>query len=221
MLQSNPYTTGQKLPFHHRLFSGFSGRWLLLLAGMILAGTGCKKDAIPQPPATPEPPSVTYFDLGNRIVDGIRRGYPIDFTGDARIDVIFDIYLVGDPIEKADKLRWTIITSGHSYLPVRWDEAIPVFGKNNVIPFENFNAFEWYPACEILLMERKEFENGTILWSGDWLNVTKKYIPLSVTMLGKRHNAWIEISTDQDAQTLTVHRAGVGKIPEVSIIAGQ
>lgn len=188
----------------------------------LLLASSCKKDKqFIAPPPEPENPAVTIFNYGNRVIHYTGNGSLIDITGDGKGDVLFDLYLVGDPIEKTDKWRWTVVTSSRTYLAIDLLNEIPVLSKDSIIPLEDFEGYEWYPANEGNLMERKEHEDGRITWSGKWLNVTKKYIAVSPIIDGKRYNAWIEISTNSTAQTLTIHRAGVSKVPDVAIKAGK
>lgn len=206
-------TPSKKIP-------GLQGSLYLLLAALVLFTTSCKKDKKTLPPPGNENPAITYVNLGNREIHYTGQGVLLDLTGDNRTDVLFDLYRVGDPVEKADKWWWTLVTSRETYLAISPENEIPLLSKGNLIPFENFNEYEWWVANEGNLMERKEHEDGRIAWSGRWLNVTAKYAAVSIMINGKRHNAWIEISTNNITQTLTIHRAGISKIPEVAIAAG-
>ena len=199
---------------------GLQGSLFMLLVALVLFTTSCKKDKQPLPPPGNENPAITYINLGDREIHYTGQGILLDLTGDNRTDVLFDLYRVGDPIEKVDKWWWTIYTGRETFLAIDRDNEIPLLSKGNLIPFENFNEYEWWVANEGNLMERKEHEDGRIVWSGRWLNVTTKYVAVSILINGKRHNAWIEISTNNITQTLTIHRAGISKIPEVAIAAG-
>jgi hypothetical protein len=145
----------------------------------------------------------------------------VNLIGNEQPELLFDLYRVGDPIEKADKWMWTVVTGSRTYLAIDLQNEIPVLNSGNSIPVQNFGEYEWFPANEGNLMVRKESEDGSISWSGRWLNVAKKYIAVSPAQDGKRYNAWIEISTNSTTQSLILHRAGVSKIPDVAILAGK
>jgi hypothetical protein len=205
---------------NHNQKEGYFHILFILIAAVSIFSTSCKKDKQTLPPPEPGNPDITYIDLGNRVIHYTGQGVLLDLNGDNRTDVLFDLYRVGNAGERADKWWWTLVTTRETYLAIDTDNEIPLLSKGNLIPFENFNEYEWWVANEGNLMERKEFDDGRVTWSGRWLNVTKKYVAVSITIEGKRHNAWIEISTNSIAQTLTIHRAGISKIPEVAITAG-
>lgn len=184
--------------------------------------SSCRKENVkPAPVPEPTAPEMKYYDLGNISLHYNGEGSAIDITGDGKADVLFDMYRVGDPVERADKWLWTVVTSSRTYLAIDPANDIPLLSKANDIPLDNFDNYEWFVANEGNLMQRKENENGHISWSGKWLNVNRKYIAVSPLIDGKRHNGWIEISTNSNTQTLTIHRAAISKEPGIAIKAGK
>jgi hypothetical protein len=215
-------------PLHIKPATGYPNYWLnksklahcMLAFCVALLFSACSKDKVILPPPVNEEPNIRYIDFGNREIVLGTDGVPLDLTGDNRTDVLFDLYLIGDGINMIDKWTWSIITSRFGYLPVSLDDALPVMEKGDNIPLENFNGFEWYVANEIILMQRFENLTGQISWGGQWMNAQKKYLPISLLIEGERYNGWIELSASTTDQKLTLHRAGLSKLPNTAIKAG-
>lgn len=192
---------------------------LFLYCVMLFMLASCGKEPLPMPTAPPHPP-MAHFPLHNKTIHYNGTGLTVDLSGDGRADVLFDVTRIGDPIAKADKWWFTVLTNRSTYIAVNPYNETPVMEKEDIIPINNFFGFEWYVANEALLMERREFENGNITWNGRWLNADRKYIPLSVIRDNRRYNGWVEVSGSERNGTLTLHQAAVSQLPDVAVKAG-
>jgi hypothetical protein len=196
----------------------FSGSIIL----SFIAFTSCKKDLVVQPPVpTPEPiVEMQYTNLNNAEVKYSPSGIWVDLDNDNRPEVLFEVMLVGDFINKKDMYRFNIVTSIRTNVPVNINEQIPVFQKGATIRVENFDGTNWYGASEITLIEKMVFENSLVVWGGNWLSVQKAYLPVQLFKNGKLHNGWIELTADHQNEKLILHRAAISKEPEKIIRAG-
>jgi hypothetical protein len=193
----------------------------LFLIAMI-GTTACKKEAIVIPPVSLPSPEVemVYTELNNAEVKYMRPGVWIDLNKDNRADVLFEVMRVGDQINRYDRLLFNIVTSIRVSVPVNINEQIPVFLKNANIPLENFEGINWYGGSEVDLIQKAIFENGTVVWRGNWLAADRGYLPVQIVIEGKRHNGWIEITANSGNERLVIHRAAISKEPEKIVKAG-
>jgi hypothetical protein len=188
----------------------------------LIAFTSCKKAPVVQPPApTPEPVvEILYTNLNNAEVKYNPSGVWVDLDNDNRPEVLFEVMLVGDFINKKDMYRFNIVTSIRAAVPVNSIEQIPVFQKGATIRIENFGETNWYGGSEITLMEKVVFNNRPMVWQGNWLNVQKSYVPIQLNKNGKFHNGWIELTADHGNEKLILHSAAITKEPNKEIKAG-
>jgi hypothetical protein len=182
----------------------------------------CKKEPVVQPPVpAPEPVvEMLYTNLNNAEVKYSPSGVWVDLDNDNRPEVLFEVMLVGDFINKKDMYKFNIVTSIRTNVPVNSNEQIPVFQKGATITTANLDGTNWYGASEITLMEKVVFENNAIVWRGNWLMVQKSYLPVQLYRNGKWHNGWIELTADHQNEKLILHRAAISKEPEKVIKAG-
>ncbi|HSK14163.1 MAG TPA: hypothetical protein VK907_13175 [Phnomibacter sp.] len=194
---------------------------LLVLLFAVLFTASCKKEKVIPPVHKPEEITYKYFDLKDHQIPWWGSNMAIDVNGDKKAELFFTKQLVGDAINKVDKRQWLITSNFYTYLPVNAMETIPVLEKDSNIPFSNFNGYNWYNASSIVLIERVEDIHGHFTWNGAWLNHQKKFLPFQVLEGHKRYNGWVEISTDQYAEQIILHRAAISNAPNVDIIAGK
>jgi hypothetical protein len=193
---------------------------LIVIFLIVLAS--CKKDPVLQPPVPiPEPlTEMLYTNLNNAEVKYSPSGVWVDLDNDNRPDILFEVMLVGDFINKKDMYRFNIVTSIRTNVPVNSNEQIPAFQKGALITMANLAGTNWYGASEITLMEKVVFANNAVVWQGNWLTVQKSYLPVQLYRNGKWHNGWIELTADQQNEKLILHRAAISKEPEKIIKAG-
>jgi hypothetical protein len=198
----------------------------LFLSGFVMlsfiAFTSCKKDQIVHAPVpNPEPVvEMLYTDLNSAEVKYSPSGIWVDLDNDNRPEVLFEVMLVGDFVNKKDMYKFNIVTSIRASVPVSSSEQIPVFQKGAIIRIEGFDGTNWYVGSEITLMEKVIFENRAVVWRGNWLTVQKSYLPVQLNKNGRWHNGWIELTADHQKEKLILHRAAISKEPEKTIKAG-
>lgn len=198
--------------------SSFSNLIFLFL----IALASCKKDPVVQPPIPkPEPVvEMLYTNLNDAEVKYNPSGIWVDLDNDNRPEVLFEVMLVGDFINKKDMYKFNIVTSIRTNVPVNSNEQIPVFQKGATIRIENFEGTNWYGASEITLIEKVVLQNNAVVWRGNWLTIQKSYLPVQLYKNGKWHNGWIELTADHQNEKLILHRAAISKEPEKIIKAG-
>jgi hypothetical protein len=190
---------------------------LFIITGGLMAACTKKSPEVP----VPQPPvEMVYTDLNNYQVEYRQRGLTIDVNNDGRSDLFFGVQLVGDQINKIDKRQYVAFSSLFTALPVNSNDQVMPMNSNDMIPLNNFNGNNWYEATEIILIERNEFENGTIVWRGNWLDSERKYLPFQYWDNNKRYNGWVELTADQNSERLILHRMAISKHPEKEIKAG-
>lgn len=193
---------------------------LIILAVVALAS--CKKEPLPKPLPQPEPMvEMIYTSLNDESIYYQQGGLALDVNNDAKADLFFDVQLIGDHINKVDKRQFIILTSIYTSLPVNINEQVAPLNANDMIPLGNFNGNNWYNASEIILMERNEFANGSIIWRGNWIDRGKKYMPFQIVKNNERYNGWIELTADKTGERLVLHRMAISKESEKDVKAGK
>lgn len=93
--------------------------------------------------------------------------------------------------------------------------------RNEIIPVENFDGYDWNLVLSVMLVERWEDVAGNITWYGNWKAAVKKYLPFQLTINNKKHNGWVELSIDITNQKVVLHKAAYTRYPEKEIKAGE
>lgn len=196
---------------------------LFITALIVLSA--CKKDPVSpvaQPQPQPQPVvEMVYTNLNNREVKYLQSGVSLDVNKDGRADLLFGVQLVGDNLNAVDKRQFIILSSITTALAVHINEQIIPLKEKEIIPLSNSNGNNWYVASEIILMERNEFANGTILWRGNWVDRGKMFLPFQVLKNNQRFNGWIELTADKNSERLVLHRMAISKEAEKEVKAGE
>ena len=187
----------------------------LIFAFALFALASCKKDEQKVPA-----PEMVYTNLMDKAVKHNEAATLIDLNQDGTKDISFGTLAVGDPISKLDKWQYRIGSDIETRLPVNNQEQVPMLTKDQPIPLQNFSGYTWYEASSIILMQKNISDELPVFWSGLWVNVNRKYIPLQLKKEGKHYNGWIEISTDINQERIILHKAAITKEPEKEIWAG-
>jgi hypothetical protein len=192
--------------------------YVLLVAVALFS---CSKKDVVQPDPVPDPnhPNMQYTDLQNAEV---KRGktQSLDIDGDGTKDFAFGVYLVGDAINKEDKIRFAAFSSLAKNLFVDGNNLSPVLSKGQVIPLNGQSPYEWYEISEVLLIEKIIGMVKPPYWQGPWDNMKNKYFSLQVKKNGMRYNGWIELSFDKQDEKIVLHRAAICKEAEKEVKAG-
>lgn len=197
-------------------------RLYVLLVALAL-GSCSKKDVdLPALKPTPIPnplPNMQYTDLHNAEV---KKGkyQAIDLDGDGVKDFSFGTYLIGDALNKEDKLRFAAFSNIDKHLLVDDDNASPVLSAGDVVPVQGVAPYEWYQISEVLLIEKVTGMVKPPYWRGAWNDRKNKFFPLQILKNGKRYNGWIELSFDAQGERLILHQAAISKEAETEVRAG-
>jgi len=192
---------------------------ILLVVAVSL--NSCKKDRVIQVPIPTDPPvEMIYRDLHEKEIKYAQPATIIDLDEDNTSDIIFFVWLVGDPVMQQDKRQFRVSSGINTNLAVNTAEQVPALLKDDNIPLSNFNGYSWYKVSSVILVQRIEDVNGNISWDGTWQGVTKKYLPFQLLKNNQRFNGWLELSVDIANEKLVLHRLAISRHAEKVIKAG-
>ena len=193
-------------------------RPIIIAVVAIFGLSSCNKTTDPAP--APPVQGMDVTELGNREIKYNTGSIVLDLNKDNKLDLVFGVLLVGDPISKIDKRQFTVVSGLETKLPVNEGEETPVLVKNDTVFNDNFRGYNWFEASSITLIERLETVGGGITWRGNWKDISRSYLPVQVMKNQQRFNGWVEISTNIAKEAIILHRAAISKIPEKNILAG-
>lgn len=182
---------------------------LSLLLLVLLVAAGCHdKEELPPPVNTPGP-SMRYTELNDKEV---KKGQAqvIDVDHDGKMDFVFFVTYIGDPIFKQDKVRFSLGSNIHSLLFVGDDNNSPVLSKGALISSTNQAPYEWFILSEVFLAEKIITDENPPFWQGPWKDVKNKYISIQVKKEdGTGYSGWIEFSFDTAGDKIILHKAAI------------
>lgn len=190
-------------------------RRLVIILSFIIVLSSCKKSVDPVTTIPVQEMEVT--DLGNRELRYNTGSVVLDLNKDNKIDLVFGVLLVGDPIYMEDKQQFTVVSGIDSKLPVNESEQAPALNRDDTVFLENFRGYNWFEISSITLIERIQNAAGVITWLGNWKEVSRSYLPVQVVKNNQRFNGWVEISADISQERLILHRAAISKKAETNI----
>lgn len=180
---------------------------------------GCGK-TVPPNPLVETHPQMSYIDLHDTaIVFGKGASFDLDLNGQK--DIAFFTQLVGDPIYQQDKRQWLATGSIYTYFPVNTAESIPVMQLMDSIPIKPFSGYNWYNASEIVLTQQIISMNIPPYWTGDWKDVTRRFMPVQIERNNALYNGWVELSFNTSSEKLTLHKAAICMEANKTIKAGK
>ena len=189
-----------------------------LFIAVVSAVISCRKEKQENPGPLPDT-GMEYYDLSGKEI-AYNQSVSLDLNHDNRKDIGFGTLLVGDPVEKQDKVQYIVYSDIYSYLPVDAEENTPVHNRNELIPVENFGNYNWYNAAFLVLAQKIVPLTGDDYWTGKWRNSSHKYLPIQIRADNKRYNGWIELSFDMNDQKIILHNAAISKRAEREVKAG-
>jgi hypothetical protein len=174
-----------------------------VLPGLMFAS--CHKDPIPSPDKPPPPMNYTEF---HDLELPFGHGYSIDLDQDGLKDLFFSSYLVGDPLDQADKHQFYFGTSPFTFSPVDDNEETPALAAGAPISDSSFPGHHWYNAS-LILAQKIIKENIPDSWLGNWKDRSHRFIALRVHQQDKPFFGWIELSFDIPGEKVLLHRAAL------------
>jgi hypothetical protein len=181
---------------------------LYLLLFVMVVAAGCHDKEELSPPVIDPAPAMKYTELNNREVK-FRQAQLIDMDNDNKVDFVFYVLPIGDPIFKQDKNRFLLGSLEHSFLYVSEKNHSPVLNKGAVISSSNQLPYEWFEVAEVFLGEKITENDNSFHWEGPWKNVNNKYISVQVKKNDQRYNGWVEFSFDTAGEKIILHKAGI------------
>ncbi|MFT3843467.1 MAG: hypothetical protein QM725_00290 [Lacibacter sp.] len=166
------------------------------------------------------PEGMTYVNLNNRTVAFQQGPVVLDIDHNSETDLIFSVWLVGDPILEQDKRQFRVSSGIHTRLAVNANEETPVMGIGDRIYLSAFNGYNWFEVSSIILVQRVEGLYGPIFWTGNWQAAYHRYLPFQLVRNGQRYNGWIELTVDISQEKIILHKAAYSNLPEKKIRAG-
>ena len=188
-----------------------------IFAGALVS---CKKNPVNNLPV-PQPPAVMdYIDLGNKEIRQQAPAFFIDLNKDGKIDLHFGTMLVGDAINKQDKLLFLAGSDIETKLPVNTSEQAPALNQAATIPINDFDGYTWFEASSVELVRKVTGMDAPVFWEGNWKAATRKYLPVQVIKNNQRFNGWVELTVDIVNEKIVLHRAAISKLGEKAIQVG-
>lgn len=181
----------------------------ILSAIIVLSFFSCTKENMP---------SMHYRNYDLDISYG--HSNRIDLNEDGAYDLMFNVYLIGDPIAEQDKLRFAATSFVNGFVLIDEEGKSPIMSKGEVITAKNMIPYVWYEVNQVYLSQKIMSKTDT-WWEGPWKDVNHKYFALQVKKEGRLYNAWVELSFDTANEKLIVHRSGISLQPDVSVNAGE
>lgn len=166
------------------------------------------------------PEDMTYVNLNNRTVAFQQGPVVLDLDHNYENDLIFSVWLVGDPILEQDKRQFRVSSGIHTRLAVNANEETPVMGVGDMIYLSSFNGYNWYEVSSIILVQRVEGMYGPIFWTGNWQTAYHRYLPFQLVKNNQRYNGWVELTVDLEQEKIILHKAAYSNLPERKIRAG-
>lgn len=166
------------------------------------------------------PEDMTYVNLNNRTVAFQQGPVVLDLDHNYENDLIFSVWLVGDPMLEQDKRQFRVSSGIHTRLAVNANEETPVMGVGDMIYLSSFNGYNWYEVSSIILVQRVEGMYGPIFWTGNWQTAYHRYLPFQLVKNNQRYNGWVELTVDLEQEKIILHKAAYSNLPERKIRAG-
>ncbi len=163
---------------------------------------------------------MNYINLNDRAVAYQQAPVGLDIDNNNETDLVFSVWLVGDPILEQDKRQFRVSSGIHTRLAVNANEETPVTGKGEKIFLSSFNGYNWYEVSSIILVQRIEGIYGPVFWQGNWKTANRKYLPFQLLKNNQRYNGWVELTVDIAQEKIILHKAACSKLPEKNIRAG-
>lgn len=188
---------------------------------MVVLMAGCDKE--PLAPVQPEPepvPATEKMELNKSVKFGSGT-FRLDIDKDGTDDLLFGYMLVGDAMLKVDRYQLIAVSPFTVAMPINDREEVALLEKSQPIPMQQNSGFEWYNASSPVLFEKIVSNTSAPVFWGPLTRPGRKYLPLQVFRQGKVYNGWVEISADPEQLTVNIHRAGISKVHERSVRAGE
>ena len=190
------------------------------IAALLFFFAACRKSEQLTPLPEEQLPQMEVSNLADKAITYGQPGFAIDVNKDGRLDLFFGVQLVGDPLAQVDKRQYFAQSDIYTNLLVTPSEQTLPFNLNEKIEVENFRQSTWYNASSINIMERVEHVSGSIVWNGNWLGLSRRYLPFQLLKNNQRYNGWVELSAEPENGRLVLHRAAICKEAEKEIRAG-
>lgn len=165
-------------------------------------------------------PPMKYRDLNNQIV-GENGRVILDLNEDGKNDFRFSEWEYASNAHNAMIQEFYVFTYEDAYTLTDWHEFTQALNKDQVITVQAPLNYEWANVSQTKFVQQIRPTGGPNSWHGPWKNVQHKFLPVQITIAGKRHNGWVELSMDVDRKELTLHRAAWSEKPGVHILAGR
>jgi hypothetical protein len=183
-----------------------------------ITAVSCTKE---KPPVITEPsPVMKYVDLRNSAVTP-HKHYALDLDGNGTIDLYFSTTLIGDPIQKQDRLDYEVTSAVFANLQVIDNSEIGKrMNKGDVISRIAAEGFMWYDITHLVLAEKVTGEIGAPFWQGGWKDASHHYLPVQLIKNGHAFHGWVELSMDTSNENLILHKAAISTEAEKEVKAG-
>jgi len=179
-------------------------RMLFVISVLILSFLSCEEREL-------QPPAILYTNLNN-VIAGQNKSFSLDIDQDGDSEFLFTTLLAADNL--GDHLQFVIY-------PARANQVFEIAGRVGVLETDQQiapgNPFD----KNVQPMVVKRITNSTISWSGDWKDVSNKFIGIRFNLHDKGYYyGWIRVSFDLTSEQFIVHDFAYRTAVNTEIMAG-
>ena len=181
-----------------------------------LASSCQKNDSKPNPVDFPRMEIKNLHDA--EIAEG--QFQLLDLDQDGTNDIIFNTWLIGDPLDQEDELLFFAGSSTSTSLLVDHNNGSPRFSTGDVISVSGIAGHDWYAVSQVELALRNTGLTGNPYWELQWKDATHKFLGVQVRRNGRLYNGWVELSMNAQQSKLILHRMAISTEPDRNVKAG-
>lgn len=192
----------------------------LIISTLVILSACSKKDVV-DPPKLPdnEFPEMLVTELNDAEVKQ-QEHQTLDLDKDGVNDLVFAIWYIGDPVEREDEVLFFAASGTQSSLMVGGENVSPRFSKNDIIPVNPIEGYNWYIVAQVEMAMKNIGYDAPPYWEKDWKDASHKYLAVQVKRANKLYYGWVEVSMDTANSKLILHRAAIAKQPGRAVKAG-
>jgi len=179
-------------------------RMLIVFPVLIFSFLSCEEEEL-------LPPSIIYTNLNN-ITASQSKSFGLDIDQDGDSEFLFTTTLVADDL--GDQLQFVIY-------PARANQVFETAGRVGVLEAAHQiapgNPFD----KNVKPMVIKTITNSAISWSGDWKEVSSKFIGIRFNLGDSGYYyGWIRVSFDLATEQFIIHDYAYQTTVDIEIMAG-
>ena len=192
-----------------------------LIVSALIILSACSKKDVNDPPKHPDSefPEMLVTELNDAEVKP-KQHQILDLDRDGVNDLVFATWHIGDPVENEDEVLFFAASGTESSLMVAGENVSPRFSKNEIIPVNPADGYNWYIVAQVEMAMKNIGNDAPPYWEKDWKDASHKFLAVQVKRANKLYYGWVEVSMDTANSKLILHRAAIAKQPGRAVKAG-